>query len=121
LRGAGVEDIAWLQPSGEPMTDEDWDNGYAKSLGVFLNGGAIRESDSRGERITDDSFLLLFNGHYEQMSFTVPDATYGEAWTVVVDTAAPLLDAAADLPRTAKPDADIAVEARSVLVLRRTL
>jgi glycogen operon protein len=102
------------------MSDEDWDNGYAKSLAVFLNGGGIREIDARGQRISDDSFLLLFNAHYEQIPFTLPDSSYGEAWTVVVDTAAPLLDSAGD-PRTAKPGAELDVPARSVLVLQRTL
>ena len=121
LRGQGVEDIAWLQPSGEPMSDEDWDNGYAKSLAVFLNGHGIPEVDARGERITDDSFLVLFNAHHEPMTFTVPDTSYGEAWTVLLDTAAPLLDEAADEPRTAKACATIDAEARSVVVLIRTL
>jgi glycogen operon protein len=121
LRGQGVEDIAWLQPSGEPMSDEDWDNGYAKSLAVFLNGKGIPELDSRGERITDDSFLLLFNAHHEPMTFTVPDASYGEAWSVLLDTAAPLLDEAADEPRSAKADGTLDAEARSVVVLQRTL
>jgi glycogen operon protein len=119
LRGSHVEDIAWLQPSGEPMTDEDWDNGYAKSLAVFLNGSGIPELDQRGERITDDSFLILLNGHHETLTFTMPDAGYGEAWNVVVDTAAPLLDLAVDEPRSAKAGGEIVAEARSVLVLRR--
>jgi glycogen operon protein len=122
LRGQGVEDIAWLQPSGEPMSDEDWDNGYAKSLGVFLNGNGIRELDARGERITDDSFLVLFNAHHEPMTFTLPsDTSYGEAWTVVLDTAAPLLDEAADEPRSAKAGGTVDAEARSVVVLLKTL
>jgi glycogen operon protein len=119
LRGSNVEDIAWLQPSGEPMTDEDWDNGYAKSLAVFLNGSGIPELDARGERITDDSFLLLFNGHHESLSFTLPDATYGEAWLTVLDTAAPLLDEATDAPRSVKAGGELDVESRSVLVLRQ--
>jgi glycogen operon protein len=86
---------------------------------MFLNGGGIHELDQRGERIVDESFLVLFNGHYEPMTFTLPDATYGEAWTVVVDTAAPMLDQASDEPRSAKAGADIDVEQRSVIVLQR--
>jgi isoamylase len=121
LRGSNVGDIAWHQPSGEPMTDEDWENGYAKSLTVFLNGNGIPELDRRGERIRDDSFLLLFNAHHEQLTFTIPDAGYGEAWTVTLDTAAPLLDDAAVEPRTAKAAGTIDVEPRSVMVLIRTL
>lgn len=40
-------DIAWFEPDGEHMDEEAWANGYAKSLMVFLNGRAIRETDSR--------------------------------------------------------------------------
>jgi hypothetical protein len=47
------------------MTSEDWNAGFAKSLGVFLNGDALPDPDRRGHRISDDSFLLLFNAHYE--------------------------------------------------------
>ena len=35
---ATCDDIAWLTPGGEEMTDEDWENGFARSLAVFLNG-----------------------------------------------------------------------------------
>ena len=121
LRGARLEDIAWLQPSGEPMTEEDWENGYAKSLAVFLNGKAIHELDARGERIVDDSFLLLFNAHHEPLTFTMPDASYGDVWNVVLDTAAPLLDDAVDGPRSVKAGTNFDVEGRSILVLRRAL
>ena len=38
IRGTGVSDIGWFKPDGEEMSDEDWESGFAKSLGVFLNG-----------------------------------------------------------------------------------
>ena len=56
-RGRPVPDIVWLTPAGEPMTDEDWDAGFAKSLAVYLNGNGIRELDERGEPV--DRRLLL--------------------------------------------------------------
>ena len=62
------------------MTGEDWDAGFAKSLTVFLNGGAISEPDRRGERVQDDSFLLLFNASEEDLRFTVPPRRYGPRW-----------------------------------------
>ena len=73
-RGSESElgDIAWFTPGGEHMSESDWQVGYARSVAVFLNGDAIAEPDGRGERVTDDSFLLLFNGHHEDMDFTVP-------------------------------------------------
>ena len=45
------------------MTDEDWEAGFARSIGVFLNGDAIPDPGPRGERIVDDSFYVLFNAH----------------------------------------------------------
>ncbi len=54
------------------MTDGDWEAGFAKSLTVFLNGDAISEPDPRGERITDDSFLLMFNAAEHDVEFTIP-------------------------------------------------
>jgi glycogen operon protein len=59
-RGSGgLDDIVWLNPSSEVMSQEDWDNGWARSLGIFLNGAAIPTPDRRGNRVRDDSFLLF--------------------------------------------------------------
>jgi len=116
-KGSALEDIGWFTPTGDWMTDEDWDSGFARSVAVSLNGEAIREPDSRGEPVTDDSFFLLFNGHYESISFCLPDLGAGERWAVEIDTHAPLLDTA-DL-RSVKTGQVIDVEARSVLVLKK--
>ena len=35
-RSAASRTSLWFRPDGVAMTDDDWDNGYAKSLGVFL-------------------------------------------------------------------------------------
>ncbi len=32
---------------------EDWDSGFGRSVGMFLNGQGIRENDSRGRPVTD--------------------------------------------------------------------
>ena len=117
VKGSTIEDIGWFTPAGEWMSEDDWESGFARSVAVFLNGDAIREPDARGEPVVDDSFFLLFNGHYENLDFTLPDLGAGEAWDVVIDTAAPLLDDAE--PRTVKTGAAIEVDARSVLVLKK--
>ncbi len=82
-------DIAWLDMTGARMDEVDWTNGFAQSLMVFLNGSAIEESDLRGERIVDDSFLLLFNASPHDLTFTLPQEQYGRSWNVVVDTGDP--------------------------------
>lgn len=84
--GIGPRDIAWFRPDGNEMADEDWDVGYAKALAVVLNGQAIETPDMRGRRITDDTFLLVFNPHFEPLTFTLPDAKWGPAWETVIDT-----------------------------------
>jgi isoamylase len=99
------------------MSQEDWDNGWARSLGVFVNGAAIPDPDIRGNPVTDDSFLLLFNAHYETVDFTMPEPEYGAAWELVVDTASPLADHVEDA--SFKPGDTVPVEARSIMILRR--
>jgi isoamylase len=119
FRGSGgLDDIVWLNPDGDVMSQEDWDNGWARSLYVFLNGDAIPDPDSRGNRVTDDSFLLLFNAHFEPVEFKLPEAEYGEAWEMVVNTAAPLVVLVED-ESILKPSDVLQVEPRSTLVLRR--
>jgi glycogen operon protein len=116
IRGTGaLSDIAWFTPSGYEMTEEDWEVGFAMSVTVFLNGQAISEPDARGHRVVDDSFLLLFNAHHENLKFTIPRASYGGAWEVVLDTSAPYVD---DVPLV-KAGASLLVDARTLLVLRR--
>ena len=61
------------------MSGQDWEVGYARSLGVFING-AFLGLDDRGQPITDDSFLLLFNAHNEPVEFRLPDQTFGREW-----------------------------------------
>jgi glycogen operon protein len=115
VRGS-IEDIGWYTPSGEEMSDEDWDKGFARSLAVFLNGDAIREPDERGEPVTDDQFWLLLNGHHEGLPFVLPDVA-GDRWEVVLDTHAPLLDQVEQ--RVVKTGQPFDVEARSVVLLRK--
>jgi glycogen operon protein len=117
VRGSDLHDIGWFQPSGEPMTDDDWESGSAKSLTVFLNGDGIREPDARGEPVSDDSFFLLFNGFYEPMDFTLPSFDAAERWKVVIDTNAPLVDQAEE--RAMKSGETFAVESRTILVLQK--
>jgi isoamylase len=117
VRGSAAEDIAWFTPAGEEMDQDDWDSAFAKSVTVFLNGDGIREPDPRGERVTDDSFFLLFNGHSEPIEFTLPDLSVGERWEIAIDTAAPMLgDVEARSVKTGEP---VQVDARCVQVLRK--
>ena len=87
LYGAGIDDIGWYAPDGSEMSDEDWRVGYARSLAVFLNGEEIATRGSRGERIRDDSFMLLFNAGSEPITFQVPKDLAAFDWSVEIDSA----------------------------------
>jgi glycogen operon protein len=99
------------------MTPEDWSARNAKSLTVFLNGDAITEPGPRGERVTDDSFLLLFNAAERDVDFTIPAASYAGQWAHELDTAEPLRTPQ-ELDRV-KPGDVLTLASRSMRVLRR--
>jgi len=109
-------DISWLTPAGDEMTEEDWRASYAKSVAVFLNGAAISEPGPRGDPVTDDRFLLLFNAGAEPITFTLPESKLSGDWEIVIDTVSPRgdpVDAIGFLPRT-----KVDVAGRAVVVLR---
>jgi glycogen operon protein len=79
-------DIEWLSSDGTDMDENDWLNGYARTLMVFLNGDAIPEPDLKGVRIADSHFLMLFNAHSDPVDFALPPEKYGAGWRVRLDT-----------------------------------
>jgi isoamylase len=87
--GSGLGDIGWFTPGGNQMSEEDWQAGFAKSLGVFLNGRAIPTPNERGERVVDDSFYIMFNAHHEPLEFRLPPKAWGERWAKLLDTHEP--------------------------------
>ena len=83
---SSLGDIEWFSSDGTEMDENDWQNGYARTLMAFLNGDAIPEPDPRGERILDSDFLFLFNALSEPVNFALPPAQYGVGWRVRLDT-----------------------------------
>ncbi|MGQ4495333.1 glycogen debranching protein GlgX [Dermabacteraceae bacterium P13115] len=84
---AALPDVMWFSTGGGPMGEQDWNNADSKCITVFLNGDAIPEPDVRGERIIDDSLLLLFNGSSYEVDFALPLAELGGEWQPMLDTA----------------------------------
>ncbi len=117
LEGAALPDVWWFRPDGRRMTQRDWTRADARELGVFLNGDELREKTRQGAPVVDDSFLLLFNAHHEDVDFQLPSQSFGAQWELALSTTDPdaqpgsrLLDALATVP----------VAARSLLVLMRS-
>jgi isoamylase len=110
----GLQDIVWLTPAGQQMTDNDWHTGYARSLGVFLNGDAITEPGPRGDTVRDQSFLLLFNAHREPVTFVLPGRRFGDAWDALIDTAS----TPGDTTITYHAACSVDLAGRSIMILR---
>lgn len=115
VRGEGekLPDIVWLKTDGTGMLPEDWGSGFGRTIGVFYNGHGIQEQDSRGRRITDDSFLLGFNAHDGDVDFALPAEEYSRFWDVLVDTADQ-----ADTEAPLKAGSVLKLAAKSMVVLR---
>jgi glycogen operon protein len=83
----GVKDVSWLRPDGAEMTQENWEDGHARCLGVLLDG---RAQETGIRRIGDDSTLLIVvNAHTEAVPFTLPSAAGGSRWIKLLDTHKP--------------------------------
>jgi glycogen operon protein len=116
IHGSGVSDITWFNLDGSRMTDEQWEVGYAKAIGVFLDGNQIPSPGPRGERISDDRFLLFFNAHYETVEFALPPEFQQREWEVVIDTKEPRF---IQEQKIYTGEQLVPVVARSLVVLRR--
>jgi glycogen operon protein len=84
----GTADVGWFKQDGTEMNDGDWEAGFARSVGLFLNGEAIHTPDERGQRVVDDSFMILFNAHNEPLAWTLPHQLPGR-WQVTADSTVP--------------------------------
>ena len=110
--GERIPDVVWLRPDGARMTPEDWDSGFGRSVGMFLNGRGIRENDRRGRPVEDVNFLVYFNSGDEPVDLALPDDRHGAEWLVAVDTAGVLGD------RNLRARDTVPLEGKAMLVLQ---
>jgi glycogen operon protein len=88
MTAEGLKEIIWLTPHGDEMTETEWNQHFARCLGVYLAGAAIERRDRHGQPVKDNNFLLLFNAHHEMIPFKLPQFLTGKSWWTVLDTAA---------------------------------
>jgi glycogen operon protein len=116
IRGSEVKDLAWFRPDGKEMSDDDWSNPESRCFGLRLAGDAIEELDGRGNRIVDDTLLILLNAHHEANPFTLPAHRRKLRWQVIFDTCDPTLDG--KRPRRVRGGELYEINPRSLVVLR---
>ena len=114
IKGAEIKDIVWLRPDGEEMTDEEWNQDFARCLGVALSGAVIDEVTERGQRVQDENFLLLMNAHFEEIPFALPAPPLGAGWIALIDTSCQI---SGDANRFFFGSASYPLQARSLALL----
>jgi isoamylase len=119
IHGLKQEDIAWFNSMGEQTSEELWGNNRGTlSLGIFINGENFPNPNACGEPVTDDSFYLIFNAHFEAIDFILPSDRWGLHWLKVLDT---VQDWAGDIENISphKSGASLKVAPRSLVLLQR--
>jgi isoamylase len=82
-----VKDVAWLSPSGEDMSVEQWQDATARCFGMLLDGRAQESGIKR--RGSDATLLLVYNAHFDVVNFTLPAVPEGKTWLGLIDTNRP--------------------------------
>jgi isoamylase len=116
--GRQPTDVGWFQPDGEQMTEEQWNEDYARSVAVYYNGQGIRSVDERGKRVTDDTFYLIFNAHHEPLDFRLPRGSWSQNWIRVLDTQVSKINEDGIDERRYQGGEKVLVEGRSVVALK---
>jgi isoamylase len=85
-----VTDTRWLSPTGEDLSQEQWDDAAMRCFGLVIDGRAQASGIRRPA--SDATLLLVLNAHHDVVNFTLPDVPEGDQWTCLLDTNMPVRD-----------------------------
>ncbi|WP_202900507.1 glycogen debranching protein GlgX [Parvularcula oceani] len=91
IPGTDVRDVRWLRLDGQDMNPEDWEDTERRRFGLLLSGEAGQvHLTAKGEKETDDTFLILMNSSPEALDYKLPtDVASSAPWRLVIDTNVP--------------------------------
>jgi isoamylase len=120
--GAGRGDLSWFTPVGAAMTDSDWTAGWTRSVVMYADGHRDPDRDAEGRPVLDDDLLLLINGWWEPLTFTLPDVGAPRTWEYELDTFDGSAAPSAAVPAAAGPrlgaGAAVTLGPRSLVLLK---
>jgi isoamylase len=76
----GTKNVTWLRPDGKEMKEEDWANGFSRSVCVML-----AESETA-------PLLILLNAHHEAVEYRTPRPRVVLEWRLLADSARGLIE-----------------------------
>ena len=115
LAGMEASELGWFTPSGTAMTEADWADPGARALALYLDGSDDPDRAEDGGLLVDDDFLVLVNGWWEPLEFTVPPTRAGQSWYGELDT---FDTGASPAPIPPAAGGTITLGPRSIVVLR---
>ncbi|WP_245816948.1 glycogen debranching protein GlgX [Geodermatophilus saharensis] len=111
----GTRDVAWFAPAGGQLTTGDWFDADLQTVGMYLDGRAIRHRDPYGRPVVDDSYLVQLHAGPEPVTVHLPGAPWADGYEFVVSTE--YATGAPPRPAVVAPG-PIEVPARTVWLLR---
>ena len=115
--GGEARDVMWFNPGGSEMSVEEWTSPWVRCVGMLASGDAADIFDAQGEPVTDDTFLLLINAHYEPIQFVLPGEEHLD-WDLILDTSAE--DGFLKQPKKFSSGDDVDLAERACMLLRLT-
>jgi isoamylase len=118
LADADIKDLTWIKLDGTEMTDAEWRDPAARSLGMRIVG-ASGECDE-GEDAAAGTLLVLLNAYHEELPFVLPEAgAESTQWEVLLDTRSAEPPKGEDGPLIYDVGDEYPLAGRTLVLLRR--
>ena len=79
--------MTWINPAGVQTTEENWRDPVTRCVGMLLDGRA--QTTGIRQRGKEATLLIVINGHYEGVDFTLPECAGATRWDLLTDTNIP--------------------------------
>jgi glycogen operon protein len=110
-----VKDVTWMNASGKEMQQSDWQDARMHCFGMLIDGRAQTSGIKR--RASDVTLLIVINGYYDNVKFTLPEFVGGDQWMTFIDTNDPEHREESTLASTLKTGEKYEVTGRSLLLI----
>jgi isoamylase len=84
---SGHKDVTWVRVDGNELTEADWQDPNATTLGMMIAGTATDEVNERGHPVHDDTLLLIVSNSDKEVVFQLPQLEHRGIWAELVNTA----------------------------------
>lgn len=111
LFGMPLKDVTFLTTDGKEVDEKTW-NSPTQTVSFILEGSVIDEINEYGERIADDTFLIILNANPNNIKFKFPKGK----WELVVSS---YLREIKKEEQIVEGEKELEIEGRTALIYRR--